>query len=63
MDDCLTVRMEGLEFVATFYLSGVQVAKLCTNDLGLILKECEQKTRMMAGLAKGKVLTSSVGKH
>lgn len=61
--DRLVISMDGLNYQATFYLSGVKVATLCTNDLQLILKECEQKTRMMYGLAKGKVLTTIDSKH
>lgn len=61
--DHLNVEMDGLEFVATFYLSGVKVARLRTTNLQLILKECEYKCRMMYGLAKGKVLTTIDSQH
>ncbi len=62
-DDRVIVSMDGINYQATFYLSGVKVATLCTNDLQLILKECEQKTRLLAGLEKGRVITSIDSKH
>lgn len=61
--DRLVVEMDGLEYCATFYLSGVKVARLRTNNLQLILKECENKCRMMYGLAKGKVLITVESNH
>ncbi len=62
--DYINIQIENTsEYRLDLYLSGVKCSTLLTKDLQLMLKECENKTRMLAGLAKGKVLTSVTSNH
>lgn len=56
----LTVTVtKGLEFSITYHLEGVKCIEVLTTDYSVGLEEITQKMRLMMGLAKGKILTST----
>ncbi len=59
----LTIHVtEGLEFSITYHLEGVKCTEVLCKDYSVGLEEIRQKMQLMMGLAKGKQLTSYVGR-